>query len=288
MTDADLPALFCDADAAAARVQKVFYRVVAGVTFASIGSAFAPILGLGEPGTGIIQTFCFLLAFAGALYLAVGRPQKTWYGARALAESIKTMAWRFVLRAEPFDGDEISATNQFALGVTSLLRANREASALNFASAHAEFITKPMLALRRSEITYRAQVYSECRVHNQRDWYKRKARYNARQSQVWHSALIGVSFFAVLSALGRVGYREAWFVPVDAVAIFPVAILGWLQSKRFQELSSSYTLTAHEIAILGHQVSQIEDEDSLSKFVGDAENAFSREHTQWQARRDES
>jgi hypothetical protein len=62
--------------------------------------------------------------------------------------------------------------------------------------------------------------------------------------------------------------------------------LSWIQAKRFSELSASYALAAHEISFIKEQAASIKKDDNLSQFVGDAENAFSREHTQWVARKD--
>lgn len=70
------------------------------------------------------------------------------------------------------------------------------------------------------------------------------------------------------------------------LAAAAVAVLSWMQVKRFQELSTSYNLAAHEIGIIKGELQNINDEPHFATFVGDAENAFSREHTQWQARRD--
>ena len=63
-------------------------------------------------------------------------------------------------------------------------------------------------------------------------------------------------------------------------------MLSWIQAKRFQELAASYALAAHEISIIRQQSSGPMDDRAFSRFVGDAENAFSREHTQWVARQD--
>jgi len=45
-------------------------------------------------------------------------------------------------------------------------------------------------------------------------------------------------------------------------------------------------LTAYEIGFIREQISNVSTDKELSDFVKDAENAFSREHTQWAARRD--
>lgn len=288
MNDTDFPALYQDADSAANRIQGHFYWAIIGVTVGSVISAVVPMFKFGEPKTAVFQSIGFFFALACSIYLAFSRPQKTWYGARALAESLKTMSWRYVMRAEPYHDEDRKSEREFSQAVTNLLSTNKDASALNFASRHGEFFTKKMKEIRSSDLQERVQIYKKSRVIDQRNWYRREAQFNALWSRVGYIALIISSFLAMLSALFRIAYREAWIVPVDVVSIFPVAILGWIQSKRYQELSSSYALTGHEIAIIGNDLEYISDESELSKFVGDAENAFSREHTQWQARRDEA
>jgi ribosomal protein S18 len=62
-------------------------------------------------------------------------------------------------------------------------------------------------------------------------------------------------------------------------------IVGWTQIKRFAELSISYSLAAYEIGIVKTKANEVSDEETLSEFVNDAEQAFSREHTQWTARK---
>jgi len=62
------------------------------------------------------------------------------------------------------------------------------------------------------------------------------------------------------------------------------SIIGWTQIKRFTELASAYTLTAHEIGIVVTSLDEATDERSFSNVVNESELAFSREHTQWVAR----
>ena len=77
---------------------------------------------------------------------------------------------------------------------------------------------------------------------------------------------------------------EYW--PTDLLGSCAAALLAWIQAKRFGELSTSYNLAAHEIALIRERAADIREEREFSIFVGDAENAFSREHTHWAARRD--
>ena len=77
-------------------------------------------------------------------------------------------------------------------------------------------------------------------------------------------------------------------LPVEeVVAVCASSVLSWLQTKKHQELSASYALTAQETSLIRGEASYVNSEDSLSNFVIDSENAFSREHTQWFARKKE-
>lgn len=91
---------------------------------------------------------------------------------------------------------------------------------------------------------------------------------------------------AVLCAAAKIANLEFEYFPTDVFIAVAASILTWMQAKRFTELSASYTLTANEIALIREEAFNLNREEDLSKFVGDAENAFSREHTQWEARKD--
>ena len=90
---------------------------------------------------------------------------------------------------------------------------------------------------------------------------------------------------ALLLVLATIWYPSSlWPTPVLVVAAG--GVLTWLNTKRFRELAAAYSLTAHEIGIAKSGLTAIVEEVRFSEFVGDMENAFSREHTQWVARRD--
>lgn len=63
------------------------------------------------------------------------------------------------------------------------------------------------------------------------------------------------------------------------------AVLTWVQAKKYNELNSSYALAAHEIVLIKGEAVSVQDESHLSEFVVNSESAFSREHTQWVARK---
>lgn len=58
-----------------------------------------------------------------------------------------------------------------------------------------------------------------------------------------------------------------------------------VQAKKYRQLATAYSLAAHEITLIKHDSENAIDDKSLSEFVIDSENAFSREHTQWVAKK---
>jgi hypothetical protein len=99
-------------------------------------------------------------------------------------------------------------------------------------------------------------------------------------------ALIGVNSIAVICAVLRMVYVAQPYWPTDVFIAMAASVLSWMQAKRFSELAASYALAAHEIGLIKEQSMLPDTDDKFSVFVGDAENAFSREHTQWVARKD--
>lgn len=47
---------------------------------------------------GLVALVSFAVALAAELYVAINRPERTWYEGRAAAESVKTLAWRYMVR----------------------------------------------------------------------------------------------------------------------------------------------------------------------------------------------
>lgn len=89
---------------------------------------------------------------------------------------------------------------------------------------------------------------------------------------------------ATILVILRIAKPDFEYWPVEVFAVVATAVMVWIQAKRFRELSSAYSLAAHETGVLRGELDNVTSEPDLSKFVGDAESAFSSEHTQWIAR----
>lgn len=215
------------------------------------------------------------------------KPEQDWYRGRALAESIKTSSWRFVMRSSPFgDADSITIPrSEFRQHLLAILKANRFiGDKMPPDSAAKEQIPENMEEVRARDLEHRKAFYSEHRIKDQRMWYTAKAGANKRASRHWLLAGIVAYAVAIVLALFRIEYPDWELWPIEPVIVLASSFVGWTQIKKFNELASSYTLTAHEIGIIQNRIGEIDKEDDFSEFVNDAEQAFSREHTQWVAR----
>ena len=143
-----------------------------------------------------------------------------------------------------------------------------------------------MIAIRQLPMEERMAHYVESRISEQRRWYAKKSAYNKRMAPRFFIALIVTNAVTVCFAIGKVRFPSASCWPTDVLVALALGLLSWIQTKRYSELAGSYALAAHEIGLIKEQSGSIRTEEQLSSFVGDAENAFSREHTQWVARKD--
>ncbi|HEU4959124.1 MAG TPA: DUF4231 domain-containing protein [Sphingomonas sp.] len=284
MIETDFPALYQDSNTTAIEIQKKFLLATKTVLIASLMIGMAPNFLNRDPSI-ITQIVCSAVVIGSSSYLLFGKPQKIWYGTRALAESIKTLAWRYSCRAEPFDGADDTDATKFEKSVHELLRSNDEAAALRYKSQNTELITNKMRMVRMSSLLERRDAYMQGRLEDQLSWYRKKSKFNNSYSKRWYAGLILASTAALVVSLINL-MRVDDLISVDFLFAIPIAIFSWIQVKRYQELASSYALTAHEITFIKANFVRANAEELFSRYVADAENAFSREHTQWYARKD--
>ena len=191
------------------------------------------------------------------------------------------------MRAEPFgDADDVAIRRgEFRNHLREILSANRHiGEKVPPDDAAEDQITESMEATRALSLEDRKAFYEEHRIREQRGWYAQKAAANRKASRRWMFGGIAAYALAILFVLLRIAYPKQEIWPIEPLIVVASSIIGWTQVKKFNELASSYTLTAHEIGIIQGRVREVSSETEFSDFVNEAEQAFSREHTQWVAR----
>ncbi len=312
LTDDDMPALFQHADKRSARAQTLYFTeltteltllglgVLVGAfngAITQIGSVSMKIAPFDVVGIHITTLTYIMITEAALLLVALlvrfirvfTKPEKMWYEARAVAESLKSIAWRYAVGGEPFEkahsGDALSAVlNDRFIGIREdLTRYKAPANLLRQGE-----VTPQMESIRALRLDQRKQVYRVGRVKNQQDWYTKKAAFN--QSRAWwaHRILILVEVLAVFAALLPIGLAALHVFPLNLQSLMANIAGGgvaWMAAKRYEDLNASYSVTAKELEKVASDSERPQDEPAWANFVENAEGAMSREHQLWRATR---
>jgi hypothetical protein len=298
--DEHLPALFRDADTASLRAQHTYLRFV----FANLAMLIlVPLLGsLGLRG---LVAALLLAGSALTLWLAQRGYQKVWFGGRAMAESVKSMAWQYMTAAPPYDAADLRSTDaRFAADLRETLREGKAlAGTLGAAGEGGDEITPAMRAVRSADPERRKALYVAQRLEQQRRWYSAKAGTHRRHSQRLLGAIALLQLAGALctflqerfaawagGALPDLAASVGGPAGIERIAIGAVcaalasAFLSWLQLRQHQELASAYGLATHELGLAVAQAVSWPPAE-LGALVDEAERTISREHTMWVARR---
>lgn len=286
MKHEDYPALFLDADGGSNRYQNKFLRLIRGEY---ITLFLAAVLSM-----SFLSGVVFYLLYAGAFVVgllilitrAQSKPEQWWYRCRALAESVKTLTWRYMMRAAPFAGKDDEAKIALRDQLHEMFRENVDtAKAITNDWSGNHQITKAMEDVRAMSRDERMAYYLQHRVDEQRGWYSRKSTANRKSARFWIWVSGTAYIIAGVMAFTRVAQPDwPYWAAIEPLIVVAASIVGWMQIKKFNELGAAYTVAAHEIGLIRPKSDVVKNEGDFSEFVNDAEKAFSREHTLWIAR----
>ena len=291
VNDKDLPGLYQSADSSSIKEQKKYFNGIAWYLMLLIIAALFAFFSDGqpEPVLKIIATVLFLATLSIMVWLRVRRPDDIWYNGRAVAESVKTRSWRWMMRAEPYvDCEKLEIMRKhFVNDLKTILKQNESLiGKLGIGASIEDPITKKMIEVRKLDLQERFDLYRSERITNQALWYTNKSKYNKKRAGFWFWTTVALHAVAIILLLINI-YQADLKLPIEVIAVAASSVLTWLQAKKHNELSSSYSLTAHEIILIKSETTLIENEGDFSEYIMNCENAFSREHTQWFARKNE-
>lgn len=289
VTSKDMPGLYQCANQASLIAQKVYFTNLMLYLILLVGAAYISFAFPKNILGSLLSAILFLVTLGILIFLRAKRPDDTWYHGRAVAESVKTRTWRWMMKSEPYsDCDNVEiVSKQFVSDLKTILDQNQSLShSLQSTTAIKDAISSTMKTIRALPIADRLAIYLSQRVQNQIEWYWKKAGFNKRRASLWFRVSVVLHSIAIGMLLYRI-YNPIILLPIEVIATASGAVLTWLQAKKHNELNSAYTLTAHEIMLIKAEADSVHDERQLSEYVKNSETAFSREHTQWVARKND-
>lgn len=279
----DFPALYHSADKGSIKAQRTFLRLIFGEYSVLFCISIASVTHkVGNLNLAVILLVLLFLVLLLSIFKLHNKPDQNWYRCRALAESVKSLVWSFTMRSHPFGEEEANTRpkEEFANCLSELITMNKDQAA-NLTVDCINHVTESMDAIRNLSSEERLSCYVKNRIDDQLNWYSKKSLTSKRQFNIWISFIIAIYFCAILSLLATNWGIVSAILVFDPLIVLVTSAIGWLQMKRHSELIASYNFTAQEIAIIKTKSQFVNSENSLSKFVEEAEMAFSREHTQW-------
>jgi hypothetical protein len=284
----DLPSLHRAADRVSLDGQQSYMRWIhADLAATAAAAAFGAVGAIGPGGWRRAATIVAVIALIIATILRwvtrVNRPNRAWFDGRAVAESVKTAAWRFVMHAVPYSGDTSHAERTFVDRVQAIMAERRDLSLASAETASVSQISPRMREIRALPFLARRRTYLASRLSDQIDWYSRRGHDHRVAARRWF--VIGVVF--ELAALAAAVLRVADLGAVNLIGVFTTFAAGVTavnQLHGHDELARSYGLAAQELSSVGTLLEAADEQQFLS-LVGDAEGAISREHTMWMAKR---
>ncbi len=293
LQDRDLPVLWHIANNASLKAQGMYARLVkADLILVLLGvllSSFSSLQHEGKSWFAIAGAFLFLLAFLVSLALKFTRYEKTWYGARAVAESVKSLSWKYMMGADPYPTQLASgdADRKFASALSEFLT-ERQYLAFDFQTStnQGPQITDLMRKIRASTTNERKTIYLKFRLMDQKNWYAGKAEFNRSKETTFFRCAIATQLIGFLWALYLIKEPESRNM-TGFFSALAIALFSWMQIRKFQELAQVYALTAQELSLVEVDSNSVNSDNDLGVFVKNTENAISREHTMWMARRGE-
>lgn len=285
ISDDDLPSLFRAADRASLDGQRAYtWGIRAELALMAIAATFGAVSTIGpanwQRAAAALAVAALVLATLLRWVVRAERRNRAWFDGRAVAESVKTTAWRFMMHCEPYDGEDNAATEVFAARLSGILNERRD---LSLTTPSGDQMTQRMVDARHLPFEGRRELYVEHRLDNQCQWYARRARDHRRAARRLFWFGLGCQVAALgLAALRITDLHAVNFVGVMTTLVAVATALNQLHAH--DELNRSYALAAQELSTIKTLV-DVADEARFPGQVTEAEGMISREHTLWMAKR---
>lgn len=293
MEDSDYPQLFQISDKGSKEAQKRYLCLVkvelTVIILAAISSnininylKFEKIL---YSATAI---FLFFALIARIFKELIGY-DKQWFNCRAIAESVKSITWKYMIQAKPYQ-DSMTPEELDGKFIEDLkqIRAKKLAAAKKLGKQNitGSEITQKMRDVRNESFNERKSFYLEDRLENQKKWYSEKTKINKTKETSYFWISLSIEAVAVILAFLFLSIPSIKINPVGILITIVAVIIAWSQIKKHRELSQSYCLVAQELGQISSMYIHINNEEKLSNFVEETECVISKEHNLWLYRRE--
>ena len=194
------PILFKIADTKSKKSQNIFIRLNIFILLLLILSSVSSIYTTVPKNITTFSTICLILSTLFNIYILFFRPEKSWYEGRAIAESVKTLTWKFITNTKPFkiSLQQEKAEQIFNENLKKIIGQRRDFYILigqNYPDGN--MISDEMISIRNCSFEERKKKYVEDRIQDQINWYSYKTKQNALNKNIALGLIIGFQILAI-------------------------------------------------------------------------------------------
>jgi energy-coupling factor transporter transmembrane protein EcfT len=288
----EFPGIQQAADKASDKAQKFYINLVRLNLVVGVLAALITIFNF-ESEQPKLYVYCISL---GLLLISLGltvsikyfKFEDLWYQGRALAESVKTLTWRYITCSENYEANLLqNEAEKFFTDSLQVLQ-TKFPELIKFMDTNLlqrSAITNEMNNVRNITWQLRLEKYVECRIEDQINWYSSKAKYNKTKKALWLWIVISAQALSIISCTSLIIWTSSSWNLVGLFTTVAASGIAWLEVRQYQSLIQAYATATMELVLIKSLSNSILTEVDFTKYVLDSENAISREHTMWLAQR---
>jgi hypothetical protein len=286
----EYPGLHATTDAASLRAQWCHFTIIRlQLTLffvVALTAAVVPVVPQNlRQELAVVTAVVLAIAIATAWVGRLRQYERVWFNCRAIAESVKSTSWLYMMRVRPFSdsglADAVLAGRLHE--ILSVWPGYETHFAADGAAGHTA--SPQMRNIRNMGFAERKNHYVTLRQNDQQRWYGDKVSFNRSRASQWFWITTTLPLVALVLAITQVRYGPAPINVISPLMTLAASFLAWSQSKRYEELVQAYSLAGVELQHLSALAVSVSTEESLRDLVVDTEEAISREHKMWCVKR---
>ncbi|MER5347476.1 DUF4231 domain-containing protein [Streptomyces mirabilis] len=238
---------------------------------------------LGSRGQAVFAAALYGLTFVLGVRVLHGRADAAGHIHRVAAETVKSMAWLYMVHGGPFHSRVTDPEALFNERLEGALRHLRKRGWQDSRSTHTALdddqITPAMHAVRAKPFQARRDLYLRDRLLEQAHWYRMASTRAYKASLRWSAATTTLTLLGLLTTvLQAAGLFGDWCLP-GLLSTAVAAAVAWQESQRFRPLASAYLLIEQELETLAIAMATTVTEENWAEAVAEAERLMSPPYT---------
>ncbi|MDQ1770764.1 SLATT domain-containing protein [Labilibaculum sp. A4] len=206
-----------------------------------------------------------------------------WQKSRFLAESILSSSWLLLFKIDIYDSTWNNALTLFHKRIQEMKSEITVDDYLKFVTQKSNDNDSPIWIKDNFDIEIKDKVefYIRERINDQEAYYYKKTKYNTRQSLNYFWFGVGAMGLGALLTVLTIANIIPEFSYLGLFTTISASLFSWKQTKRFEELSSTYSVAVEELKDFKKKLLLDNSEVRVKEIIYDTEKSISREHKLW-------